>query len=396
MIFGNKYAQYQRKNVALADSILQWYDDAMNEVEEEYMRKLEDFNTLKALAEQGDNRAQKHLGSRYYYGRGGVEQNYEEAIKWFKAAGWHEKLGMCYLYGHGVLQNFEEAVKCFLAADDKEMLGECYLHGLGVEPNINKTIELWESACENHSRNYNVMFKLAHLYGDGIEMDPDYEKALSWWHQLAENDSGEFGQEGAFAEAMYQLACYYYEGKGVKKSLKWALKYFQYAIDLFYNGQDKGKVFWVEYDRENYVIKPHSCKFEGDITISDEPDFIIHARKVLIKHGRKSVINKIKKAAQNGDPQAEEILKEFGLNITLPEADEEEKAPEEIVIIDEPKSTPLVEVLVGEKVYHKTYGEGVICKVDGYVISVDFETVGEKRFVNPDAFIDGFLTKTTV
>ena len=56
----------------------------------------------------------------------------------------------------------------------------------------------------------------------------------------------------------------------------------------------------------------------------------------------------------------------------------------------------MVEVFVGEKVYHKSFGEGVICKVDGCVISVDFETVGEKRFVNPDAFIDGFLTKTTV
>jgi hypothetical protein len=152
----------------------------------------------------------------------------------------------------------------------------------------------------------------------------------------------------------------------------------------------------VEYDRENYVIKPHSCKFEGDVTISDEPDFVIHARKVLVKHGRKSVIHQIKKAAQKGDPQAAEIVKEFGLDVTLPEANGEEKAPKELAMIEEPKRTPLVEVFIGEKVRHKSFGEGVIYKADGCAVGVDFESVGKKRFVNPDAFLDGFLMKVTV
>ena len=185
---------------------------------------------------------------------------------------------MCYLFGHGVEQNYEEAAKCFLAADDKDMLGECYLHGLGVERNVEKTIELWETACEEVCRYYDVMQKLAHLYGDGIEMEPNYEKALYWWNSLAENDMGEFGQEGAFPEAMYQLACYYYEGKGVKKDIKTALEYFRYTIDLFYWRND-GDIYYEEYDREKHVIQVHCHK------ISDEPDFIIHARKVLAKHG---------------------------------------------------------------------------------------------------------------
>lgn len=257
------------------------------------MKQPKDINTLLALADQGDNSARSQIGSRYYYGYGGVEQNYAEAIKWFKAAGRHGQLGMCYLYGHGVEQNYEEAAKCFLEADDKDMLGECYLHGLGVERDVNKTIELWETACEERRRYYDVMLKLAHLYGDGIEMEPDYEKALNWWYQLAENDSGEFGQEGAFAEAMYHLACYYYEGKGVKKNLKLALEYFRCTVEMFFE-QSEDEVYYVEYDRENHVIKHHSCKKnEGNIVISDEPDFIIHARKVLVKHGCESVINEI-------------------------------------------------------------------------------------------------------
>ncbi len=124
------------------------------------MRQPKDINTLLTLAEQGDNIARRCIGSRYYYGRGGVEQNYEEAVKWFKSAGWYRMLGLCYLYGNGVEQNYEEAMKYFVLADDKDMLGECYLHGLGVERNVNKTIELWEAACEERCRYYDVMLKL--------------------------------------------------------------------------------------------------------------------------------------------------------------------------------------------------------------------------------------------
>ena len=358
------------------------------------MRQIKDIDTLLALAEQGDNSARSQIGSRYYYGFGGVEQNYNEAVKWFKAAGCYGSLGRCYLYGHGVKQNYEEAVKCFVAADDKDMLGECYLHGLGVERNVNKTIELWETASEELCRYYDVMHKLAHLYGDGIDMEPDYEKALQWWYQLAENDSGEFGQEGAWAEAMYQLACYYYEGKGVKKSMKRALKYFKYTIDLFYDKQDQGEVCWTEYNRDKHVIELISHKIEGDITISDEPNFIIHARKVLVKHGCKSVINKIKKAAQNGDEKATQILNEFGIEFIMPVVPEPvvEDTVSETVFVEDAKRKPPIQLTAGEIVTHRIFGDGCICEADGGVVCVEFPSVGKKKFLNPEAFSGGYLS----
>jgi len=357
------------------------------------MIQIKDIDTLLALAEQGDNGARGQIGSRYYYGRGGVEQNYKEAVKWFKAAGWHRALGWCYLYGRGVEQNYEEAVKCFVAADDKDMLGECYLHGLGVERNVNKTIELWETACKERCRYYDVMLKLAHLYGDGIEMEPDYKKALNWWCQLAENDSGDFGLQGAFPEAMYQLANYYYEGKGVKKNLKLALKYFRYTIDLFLEN-NQGAVHYVEYDRDNHVIKLHSHEIEGNITISDEPDFIIHARKVLVKHGCKSAINKIKKAAQNGDEKATQILNEFGIEFIMPVVPEPvvEDTVNEIVFVEDAKHEPPIQLTAGEIVTHRIFGEGCICEADGGVVYVEFPSVGKKKFLNPEAFSGGYLS----
>lgn len=260
----------------------------------------------------------KSLGDFYFHGYG-FDQNYEEAFKCYLKAKAHYQLGECYLYGYGVDQNYDEAFKCYLASGDKDMLGECYLHGFGVERNVEKTIELWQSASEERCRYYEIMLKLAHLYGDGIEMPPDYEKAYYWWCELAHNDGGEFGQEGAWPEAMYQLACYNYEGKGVKKSIKRALKFFKYTIDLFYNMKC---LFWTEYNRDKHAIETITPKIEGDITISDEPDFIVHARKVLVKHGHKSIINKTKKAAQNGDEKAAEILNEFGIEYDTPKLTE--------------------------------------------------------------------------
>ncbi len=326
------------------------------------MKQHNDINTLITLANQGDTSAKRRLAVCYFYGCDGVEQNYEEAAK------------------------------CFEAANDKEMLGECYLHALGVERNIEKTIKLWEAACEERCRYYAVMFKLAHLYGDGVEMEPNYEKALYWWYQLAENDGGEFGQDGAFAEAIYQLACYYYEGKGVKKNLKQALKYFRYTIDLFFQ-RDPENAFYIKYDRALHVIKFHDCNIEGDITISDEPDFIIHARKVLIKHGHKSIINKTKKAAQNGDKKAAEILNEFGIEFIVPTQTEPVRAEvqAEAIVKEEPKREPPVMVCVGDVLTHKTFGDGIVCEVDGYYLCVEFVSVGKKRFLNPEAFNNGFL-----
>lgn len=76
---------------------------------------------LRAAAEQGDQKAQFNLGVRYYKGEG-VEQNYAEAVKWFRKAAQQGDakaqydLGVCYYEGEGVEQNYAEAVKWFQKA----------------------------------------------------------------------------------------------------------------------------------------------------------------------------------------------------------------------------------------------------------------------------------------
>lgn len=86
------------------------------------------YNDFHDRAVKGDPIAQNNLGHMYADGRG-VEQDTEEALKWYlKAANQGNthamvNLGMAYLYGHGVSSNKKRACKYFEKAGvrgDKE------------------------------------------------------------------------------------------------------------------------------------------------------------------------------------------------------------------------------------------------------------------------------------
>ena len=49
--------------------------------------------------------------------------------------------------------------------------------------------------------------------------------------------------------------------------------------------------------------------------------------------------------------------------------------------------------VLGLKVKHKAFGQGLIAKSDGKIITVVFEDGIQKRFAFPGAFLDGFLTE---
>ena len=342
---------------------------------------------------KGDSNAMLMLGYIYWHGDY-VPENKGEALRlWRQSAelgngGALRALGKCYLYGNVVEKNYDEAFRCFVAADDKLMLGECYLNGFGVERDIERTIELWKEGAELPS--YTYIEKLAHLYGDGIDMVPDHEKALNWWFEMVHEDD-EDGKIKGSVEAMYQIACHYYEGKGIKKSVTKALKWFKHAIDMLY--LDDGIARYEKYDRELHDMVYPSYKVDNKCYISQEPDFIIHARKILIKHGCKSIINKTKKATENGDLKAAEILREFEIDFDVPKPTPTivVETKEEAAVPEKPKREPPINIAVGDKVLHKTFGEGCVCESeDGYIL-VEFASVGEKKFLNPEVFSQGFL-----
>ena len=101
------------------------------------------FAVVKQDAESGDVEAQFNLGAMYYHGRG-VQQDFAEAVKWYRLAAdqgladAQHNLGERYRYGNGVPQDDAEAMKLFfLAADQGNAkaqfnLGAMYATGQGV------------------------------------------------------------------------------------------------------------------------------------------------------------------------------------------------------------------------------------------------------------------------
>lgn len=97
-------------------------------------------------AEKGDHRAMYALGSMYAAGHG-VEQNYQEAYKWFSRAAKHGrpdaqyKLGVMYDEGIGVEQDYNKAGKYYSKAARygyplaQYKLGLLYSNGHGVTQN---------------------------------------------------------------------------------------------------------------------------------------------------------------------------------------------------------------------------------------------------------------------
>lgn len=53
----------------------------------------------------------------------------------------------------------------------------------------------------------------------------------------------------------------------------------------------------------------------------------------------------------------------------------------------------LIPVKKRDIIIHKAFGEGVVKEIKGIYITILFERVGEKKFVNPDSFNKGFLIR---
>ena len=65
-------------------------------------------------------------------------------------------------------------------------------------------------------------------------------------------------------------------------------------------------------------------------------------------------------------------------------------------IAETPKPKPrIIPVSVGDSIIHKVWGLGKVYEVDKQYLRVSFDNVGEKSFINPDAFEKGFIRKAT-
>lgn len=205
------------------------YYNGSNGIGQDYTKAMELFLQLS----KDNSDAQTYIGRMYCFGEG-VEQNYFEAVKWFKRAAKAgnadamNRLGCRYMKGEGVCTNLKEAVRWFkLSAqhghDKAEAnLGSIYeLGGDGVLKDIEKAVYFYKSAVSKG--NNDAIKQLATLYFYGDEgVDVDYREALRLFLLIADKD----------AEVSNMVALMYYNGQGCDISNHEALKWFKISACL--------------------------------------------------------------------------------------------------------------------------------------------------------------------
>jgi TPR repeat protein len=141
-----------------------------------------DIEALKARADSGDRRATRQLAEMYYVGRGGVDQNFGEAARWY------EKLAK-----HGDPRA-------------QTSLGLMYARGYGVEKNMDTARRWWSFAASQNDPG--AQYNLGVIYSKGDGVAQDYPRAAQWLDRAAQR---------GHVQAQHNLGMLYHEGKGVPR-----------------------------------------------------------------------------------------------------------------------------------------------------------------------------------
>lgn len=186
----------------------------------------EEFNKLKAAAEQGDAEAQEKLGLCYKNGEA-VEENVWEAFKWLSKAAEQGHAGgaygvaYCYEVGDGVPQDLDEAVKWY--AKSAEQGSDCAYDRIEefAYDGKHEALALVRQMAENGGCWYQNL--LGKLYSEGSGVSQDYEEAAKWYRLAAEQ---------GHAGALDALGVCYAQGHGVPQDSAQAFACRQKAAQL--------------------------------------------------------------------------------------------------------------------------------------------------------------------
>jgi len=194
----------------------------------------DDFDALLERAKEGNLEAQKDLAMAYVRGDE-IEQNYEEAFKWCKAAAEQgdadaqNSLYNRYAKGEGVEKNELEAIKWYKKAVKKDVteayyqLGFLYTYGDTIKKDYKSAWECYELA--GGSWNGEAQNELGILHFNGLGVPKDDAKAFLYFQLAAENGS---------PEGMYNLGAMYDNGFGTKRNRKFATQWFKKSCEAGY------------------------------------------------------------------------------------------------------------------------------------------------------------------
>lgn len=163
----------------------------------------ESIDGLLYYADWGRATAQVDLAYRYYYGEG-IDQDYAEAMRWFREAASRDfveaefALGFVYSEGKAVPQDYAEAAKWYQRAAAKGYasaqynLGVLYQNGEGVEQDYTEALYLYGLAA---GQGYtDAQFNLGVMHEAGQGSDPDLVEAYKWFNLAARTGDAEAAQ----------------------------------------------------------------------------------------------------------------------------------------------------------------------------------------------------------
>ena len=156
--------------------------------------KAGDFATAvrisRALAEEGDAKAQYALGLFYQQGKG-VQQDYAEAARWYRKAAEQgdskaqRNLGFLCEKGLGVAPDYGEAASWYRKAADRGddvalyNLGGMYFGGRGVPSDLAGAANLYRDAAEQGNALAPLNLGVMYVNGEGVPRD--YVQAYKWF-----------------------------------------------------------------------------------------------------------------------------------------------------------------------------------------------------------------------
>jgi hypothetical protein len=163
----------------------------------DYMTALAEW---RALAEEGNARAQFGMGVIYEEGGGGVVRDFTLAALWYREAAKRGladaqfNLGNLYRWGHGVNQNPRRAVAWYLKAATQGMaaaqynLALSYETGSGAAQNFAVAAKWYRMAADQGD--VDAQIGLAGLYRFGLGIDRNLDIARAWFEQaVAQGDA---------------------------------------------------------------------------------------------------------------------------------------------------------------------------------------------------------------
>ena len=165
---------------------------------------------IRAGAITRNKKAQHHLGWMHQKGLG-VEQNYAEALIWYRKAAdkgfgaAQNQLGWMHQNGLGVKQNYAEALTWYRKAADnghasgQSNLGWMHQNGLGVDQNYAEAL-IWYRKASDQGYAF-AQNQLGWMYENGLGVEQNYAEAFNWYlkaadkgHVVAQNHLGRMYQ----------------------------------------------------------------------------------------------------------------------------------------------------------------------------------------------------------